>query len=117
MAIKFDPPPIQDKENSESWKNWFVQLKRNLSTLSSLSWGLIDFTGSNITSIVNRNHNDLTSKQGGTTNEYYHITSSQSSSLSSGLSVTVTLAKITGGGTNGSLTFTNGVLTSKVDPT
>jgi len=35
----------------------------------------------------------------------------------SGLSVTVTLAKITGLGTNGSLTFTNGVLTAKVDPT
>lgn len=34
-----------------------------------------------------------------------------------GLSVTVTLAKTTAGGTNGSLTFTNGILTSKVDPT
>ena len=35
----------------------------------------------------------------------------------SGLSTTVTLAKITTGGTNGSLTFTNGVLTAKTDPT
>lgn len=35
----------------------------------------------------------------------------------SGLSVTVALAKLTGGGTDGSLTFTNGVLTGKVDPT
>lgn len=35
----------------------------------------------------------------------------------SGLTTTVVLAKITGGGTDGSLTFTNGLLTSKVDPT
>lgn len=35
----------------------------------------------------------------------------------SGLTTTVTLAKITGGGTDGSLTFTNGILTAKVDPT
>jgi hypothetical protein len=36
--------------------------------------------------------------------------------LGSGLSVTVTLAKLTAGGTNGSLTFVNGLLTAKVDP-
>jgi hypothetical protein len=34
-----------------------------------------------------------------------------------GLSVTVTLAKLTTLGSNGSITFTDGVLTSKVDPT
>lgn len=34
-----------------------------------------------------------------------------------GLSVTVSLAKLTGGGANGSLTFVNGILTAKVDPT
>lgn len=32
-------------------------------------------------------------------------------------SVTVPLAKLTGGGSNGSLTFTNGILTAAVDPT
>jgi hypothetical protein len=38
--------------------------------------------------------------------------------LGSGLSVTVALAKLTPStGTNGSLTFTNGILTAKVDPT
>lgn len=35
----------------------------------------------------------------------------------SGLSTTITIAKITALGANGSLTFTNGVLTGKVDPT
>jgi hypothetical protein len=38
-------------------------------------------------------------------------------SLLAGLSATVALAKLTVGGTNGSITFTNGLLTSKVDPT
>lgn len=34
-----------------------------------------------------------------------------------GMTTTVPLAKLTGGGTDGSLTFENGLLTSKVDPT
>lgn len=34
-----------------------------------------------------------------------------------GLSTTVTLARLTALGTEGSLTFTDGILTSKVDPT
>lgn len=37
--------------------------------------------------------------------------------LSRGVSATVPLAKITGGGTDGSLTITNGVITSVVPPT
>lgn len=32
-------------------------------------------------------------------------------------SVTIPIAKLTGGGTNGSLTFTNGILTNRVNPT
>jgi hypothetical protein len=35
----------------------------------------------------------------------------------SGISVTVTTAKLTGGGANGSLTFTNGLLTSEIPAT
>ncbi len=34
-----------------------------------------------------------------------------------GISGTVALAKITGGGSDGSLTFVNGQITAKVDPT
>lgn len=37
--------------------------------------------------------------------------------LSKGVTGTVPLAKLTGAGVNGSLTFVNGVLTAKVDPT
>jgi hypothetical protein len=34
-----------------------------------------------------------------------------------GFTGTVPLAKLTGGGVNGSLTFTNGILTARVNPT
>ena len=37
--------------------------------------------------------------------------------IADGISTTVTLEKITSGGANGSLTFTNGLLTAKTDPT
>lgn len=37
--------------------------------------------------------------------------------LPTGLSTTVTLAKLTPGGSNGSLTFVDGILVSKTDPT
>lgn len=39
------------------------------------------------------------------------------SALSGGYTGTIPLAKITGGGTDGSLTFTNGLLTGAVAPT
>lgn len=37
--------------------------------------------------------------------------------LSTGVSATVPLAKITGGGTNGSLTIKNGIITAVTQPT
>jgi hypothetical protein len=37
--------------------------------------------------------------------------------LGQGFTGTVTVAKLTGGGTNGTLTFVNGVLTKEVPPT
>lgn len=37
--------------------------------------------------------------------------------LTGSVSATVVTAKITAGGTNGSLTYVNGILVSKVDPT
>ena len=154
MAIKLPPPPVQESELNQNWKNWFLKVKDILTGISSLSWTLIDFTNSSITDILERKHNDLQDKQGGTTDEYYHLSLANFTDLTdsgnttlhyhsddrnranhtgtqllstisdagtaasqSGLSTTVTLAALTGGGITGSLTFTNGVLTSKVDPT
>ena len=41
----------------------------------------LDFTGSNITSIVNRSHQNLQSLQGGTGSEYYHLTLTEHTAL------------------------------------
>ena len=136
-----------DEQGSYAWLDWYRQLRNYISQQGSVPWNVIDFSGSDIVNIAARSHqnlqslqggtpgqyyhltaaqyaaltagphNDLSGKQGGTTNEYYHITQAQEAALDSGLSVTVTLAKITPGGVNGSLTFTNGILTAKVDPT
>lgn len=58
-------------------------------------------------------HNELSGLQGGTTGEYYHLTASQQSSISSGYNGTVSVRN--GANTGAiSLTFTNGILTSVV---
>lgn len=41
----------------------------------------------------------------------------QSQSLNLGISVVITTAKLTGGGVNGSMTFTNGILTAQTQAT
>ena len=76
MATTNIPPaPVRDPWGSYTWEEWF-RLIRNRATesLTTVSWSGIDFTASNITSILTRNHNDLTNIQGGTSAEYYHLT-------------------------------------------
>lgn len=86
MATTNIPPaPIRDPWGSYTWEEWFRRLQdRATASLTSVSWGGIDFTGSNIISIVNRKHNDLTNIQGGTSAEYYHLTSAQHTDLTDG---------------------------------
>lgn len=57
-------------------------LKQIVDVLTGALTGVIkfinlEFTGSNLTSLATKNHNDLDNKQGGTTNEFYHMTSAQ----------------------------------------
>lgn len=132
---------------------------------ADLKWSNLDFTGSNITDIVNRSHQNLNNLQGGSSTERYHVSATQATAIAafnatqwtdltdngdttihyhasdraranhtgtqtlatisdagtaasqSGLSVTITTAPITGGGTTGSMTFTNGVLTAQTPAT
>lgn len=70
----------------------------------------VDVNEGNIT------HNNLGSKQGGTTGEYYHMTSAQHTSFGNGMTQNVTVAD--NDGTNyHHFTFTNGILTSYVKDT
>jgi hypothetical protein len=82
MATNIPPAPIRDPWGSYTWEEWFRAIRNKaVESLTSVSWSGIDFTGSNITSILNRKHNDLTNIQGGTSAEYYHLTSAQNTSL------------------------------------
>lgn len=127
MTLRLPPPPIQEDTFTNNWKVWFLKVKEQLSSLSSIAWSLLDFTGSNLSDIITRNHNDLQNKQGGTTNEYYHLSLANHGALTGGgvtnlhhhggINTTITTAKITAGGNNGSMTFTNGVLTAHTQAT
>lgn len=82
MANNLPPAPIKDPRDSYVWDDWFRKLRdRVTESLTTVLWSGINFTGSNITSIVTRNHNDLSNPQGGTSAEYYHLTSAQHTTL------------------------------------
>ena len=75
------PPPINDPVGSFIWLEWYRQLRDYIVTTSSVPWNVIDFTGSNITNIALRAHNDLQSISGGSANNYYHLTQTQHTDL------------------------------------
>ena len=67
MATAFGPvpnTPIRDNPTEDSiWKRWFTQLRAQYNSAGFLE------------------HNDLAGLQGGTTDEYYHLTALQSAAL------------------------------------
>lgn len=114
MTTAFEPPPtyadviIFDEDGKHPkfnpiWLKWFLDVTAVLSA-----------SGGGGGSVV---HNSTSGLQGGTTNEFYHITAAQSTALAAGLTVVITTAKLTGAGANGSMTFTRGVLTAQVAAT
>ena len=78
-GIKLPPLPLQDiKDLPYTLQEWLRKIQQLLGSVTGLiPWASIDKTGSNLTDIVTRNHNDLANKQGGTPSEYYHLTSAQ----------------------------------------
>jgi len=78
-------------------------------------------TNAQYTNVVNWDHQSLNNLQGGTTGEKYHLTSAQYTTIGNlgplatkpaGFTGTVTIAKLTTVGTNGTLTFSDGILTA-----
>ncbi|MFH1240147.1 MAG: hypothetical protein V1672_02925 [Candidatus Diapherotrites archaeon] len=67
----------------------------NFTTISvpadAITWTFVNKSGSNLTDIETRNHNDLQSMDGGTTAEYYHLTNTQHSNLTALNGVWVTI--------------------------
>ena len=146
MAIYLPPIPNNPITDVFVWRDWFFKVSQVLGEQAGLSWTTINFTGSNLRDIVTRQHNALQDLQGGIGSEYYHLSQAQYNTiaslptvpfsianggtgattasgartnlgLGSGLSVTITTAPITPGGTQGSMTFTNGILTAQTAAT
>ena len=55
-----------------------------ISSSGQLLWSYLDFTGSNLTDLATRNHNDLENIAGGALNDYYHFTVAQHTDLTDG---------------------------------
>ena len=56
---------------------WLYLLWRRMTQAGQILWGTIDTSGSNLTDIETRNHNDLQTVQGGAAGDYYHQTQAQ----------------------------------------
>lgn len=120
MAQGLAPIPNQPISNTHEWREWFFNLWQSLGgSQGQIYYTDLNFTSSNITSIAVRAHNTLQGLQGGNVGgtEYYHLDVSKYNALASGITATITTAKLTAGGVNGSMTFTNGILTAQTPAT
>ena len=74
------PPPLHTPITSPQWRRYFERLSTQLGGTAEGGVGYfngLNFTSSNITSILTRNHNDTQNTQGGTSGERYHLTAAQ----------------------------------------
>lgn len=71
------PPPGKDPTQDR----WMYLLWKRISSSGQLLWSYLDFTGSNLTDLATRNHNDLQSIAGGASNDYSHLTAAQLTDL------------------------------------
>jgi hypothetical protein len=112
MVVKFQPPPtyaepiLVDEATGKArfnplWLKWFLDVA-----------ALFEVIG-----VGGINHELLISLLGGATGEHYHLTAAEHSAVASGITQVAVLAKITGLGANGSITFTNGIATAYTAPT
>lgn len=86
MADILPPAPINEPPKSYAWVEWYKNLREFINnTASNIPWISINKAGANLTDIPTRLHNSLQSIQGGTTNQYYHLTSVQHNDLLTGL--------------------------------
>ena len=82
-------PPLHDPQWSYQWREWlrrvYVRAAEPAQILwtqisagaGEILWSQVSKVGSNLTDLATRRHRDLQDLQGGTTDEYYHITSAQ----------------------------------------
>lgn len=79
--IPLAQPPRKD---DRSFDDWMYRMWRRIAGTASIAWSIIDKTGSNLTDLATRNHNDLQNIQGGAAADYYHFTGTQHTDLTDG---------------------------------
>ena len=132
MAQGLAPIPNQPISDTHEWREWFFNLWKSLGgAQGQIFYTGLNFTGSNLTSIQTRAHNILQGLQGGNVGgtEYYHLDATFYAKVLAlptfgtivtqnlGLTATITTAKLTALGTQGSMTFVNGILTAQTQAT
>jgi hypothetical protein len=83
MSYTLPPVPLRDiKDLPYTLQEWLRKIQQLVSSATgAIPWIIVDKTGSNLTDLTTRNHNDLQNKQGGTSSEYYHLTSAEYTGL------------------------------------
>jgi hypothetical protein len=72
--VALPPAPIGEPPGSFAWQQWYTALQQQFGGASgTISWELIDTSGSNLTDIATRAHNNLQTIQGGTTGSFFHL--------------------------------------------
>ena len=79
------PPPLHTPITSFLWKKYFEELSRSLGGGSAVgTFNGLNFTDSNITSILTRNHNDTQNISGGASGDRFHLTQAQHTGVIAG---------------------------------
>jgi hypothetical protein len=68
------PLPPHPPTGNSTFDRWLILLRKRINSAGQILWAYLDFSGSNLTDLETRNHNDLQTLQGGTAGEYYHLT-------------------------------------------
>lgn len=137
MATKLPPQPLGVAPGSSYWNDWYEKLRTFVEQITtSVDWSIIigkptTLAGYGITdgqtvltnsaglaaAISDETGTGFVVFNDGPTINNVSLTGNVTTTGGNGLSVTITTAKLTGGGTDGSMTFTDGILTAQTAAT
>jgi len=76
MAVILPPTPQGVPPGHSFWNDWYEKLRTVINTGAvSVLWSNINFAGSSLADLATKEHNTLTSVQGGVAGEKYHMSS------------------------------------------